>query len=607
MGAGVGVSFLFSKKDYHHTKKHLFFLTSKNIFQTFSKHFPTPLETLMSLRRITPTYAAEAYANPLFHSDLPLVAPTLVRTDTIHDGGLSRQNTMVIEPPTEDSDTEVIPEVEYKYTDCNHGDVVGMGIPGFYRPQLGTEPFDDDVVEVSREVVQRRIAGAGIGVVRRARAQLGDIDTDSDDEDGLVPVKRPIRRPTTPKKSVKRKARFHADELTDDDDDDTTTVVRTAPTPVGRGQGNKSSRWCFTYNNPSMDGDEFVSLLESKGDIKMAVFQKEKGEEGTEHFQGYMETKKRMYTTGAHAMLNPIKMSLLHAKGTKQQNEKYCTKEEGRVDGPWYANCTTDDFKRKSGNQGKRSDLDEFARMIKEEGGITEDVFEAMPGHAMAYSKHAKALVAEMKLTEIKKKEMAYWQEQYQRRQRGEEIEGQQQRNLKLYFGPTAVGKTTEVKLHVMGELGVPLFEKSAATKWWDGYQGENHVLVDEYRGGQTIDEFKALTNIGEVAIEMKGTSGILVAEQMYFTTNCHPTQWWKRNAGEAQEYHNWSSQDYRAVARRFAEVHWWNDEKVKTVLTNPGPMKDTREWRRTNQLWRKFWEWRAPADTTGDNYFTLE
>ena len=77
-----------------------------------------------------------------------------------------------------------------------------MGIPGFYRPQLGTEPFDDDVVEVSREDVQRRIAGAGIGVVRRARAQLGDIDTDSDDDDGLVPVKRPIRRPTTPKKSA---------------------------------------------------------------------------------------------------------------------------------------------------------------------------------------------------------------------------------------------------------------------------------------------------------------------------------------------------------------------------------------------------------------------
>jgi len=139
------------------------------------------------------------------------------------------------------------------------------------------------------------------------------------------------------------------------------------------------------------------------------------------------------------------------------------------------------------------------------------------------------------------------------------------------------------------------------------GCGGENHVLVDEYRGGQTIDEFKALTNIGEVSIEMKGSSGILVAEHMYFTTNCHPTQWWKRGNGEAQEYHNWTSQDYRAVARRFAEVHWWNDQNIKVVLKNPGPMKDTREWRRTNQLWRKFWEWRGIGEATGDNYFTLE
>lgn len=594
VGAGMGVSFLFSKKDYHHTKKHLFFLTSKNIFQTFSKHFPTPLETPMSnMRRITPTYATEAYANPLFHSDLPLVAPTLVRTDTIHDGGLSRQNTMVIEPSTEDSDTELEPDTMGDVAPYTTGYMITVGENGYYRPSLDridTSDDEDGLVPVKRPVTPKK-------KVLPKKRKMGD-----DDDDDCIEV-------TPIKKSVKRKARFHADELTDEED--AKEVKRTVPVPLGqelmKKQGTLAQKWCGTWNNPTMTGEELKTFVEGLEEVKLCVFQKEKGDNGTEHFQMYFETKKRMYTTGAHAMLNPIKMSLLHAKGTKQQNEKYCTKEEGRVDGPWYANCTTDDFKRKSGNQGKRSDLDEFARMIKEEGGITEDVFEAMPGHAMAYNKHAKALVAELKLTEIKKKEMAYWQEQYQRRQRGEEIEGQQQRNLKLYFGPTAVGKTTEVKLHVMGELGVPLFEKSAATKWWDGYQGENHVLVDEYRGGQTIDEFKALTNIGEVAIEMKGTSGILVAEQMYFTTNCHPTQWWKRNAGEAQEYHNWSSQDYRAVARRFAEVHWWNDEKVKTVLTNPGPMKDTREWRRTNQLWRKFWEWRAPADTTGDNYFTLE
>ena len=111
--------------------------------------------------------------------------------------------------------------------------------------------------------------------------------------------------------------------------------------------------------------------------------------------------------------------------------------------------------------------MDNFAVLIQTEGGITDAVVEQMPGHVMAYSKHAKAMLADMKLAEVKKKELAYWQEQYAKRQRGEDIEGQQQRKLVLYFGPTAVGKTTEVKMKVMGELQSPLFEKAAGTKWW--------------------------------------------------------------------------------------------------------------------------------------------
>lgn len=537
----------------------------------------------MSFRRIKPTWLDDddiIEFNPAF-TDAPILnAPALVRTDT-----------MVIEAVTTDSDTEVIPEVEYKYTDCNYGDVVGMGIPGFHRPQLGTEPFDDDVVEVSREVVQRRMAGAGIGVVRRARAQLGDIDTDSDDENGA-----PLRRR---KAAVKRATKMGDD----DDDDDTTTVVRTAPTPVGRGQGNKSSRWCFTYNNPPLDGDEFVSLLESKGDIKMAVFQKETGEEGTEHFQGYMETNKRMYTTGVHSMLAPHKLALLHAKGTKIQNHKYCTKEETRTDGPYYVKSEAGDYGRKNGNQGKRTDLDEFAALVIEEGGITERVIAEQPGHVMAYSKHANNLIGYIAYNKAKADDMAFWKEQYRKHAAGEESLGQQQRKLILRFGPTAVGKTTEVKREVKGGLGKEVYEKMATNKWWDNYKQEEHVLVDEFVGNQSIDEFKAMSNCGVVQMESKGTMGLFSATHIYYTTNRHPSQWWKRNN---DEYHNWNSPDFKAVARRFAEVHWWNDAGTKVILTNPGKEQNTPEWRSAVVQWNKFWKWEKENPHDGERYFTL-
>ena len=42
---------------------------------------------------------------------------------------------------------------------------------------------------------------------------------------------------------------------------------------------------------------------------------------------------------------------------------------------------------------------------------------------------------------------------EYEKKMRGEELTGQEQRKCVLYFGPTAVGKTSKVKLEVMGRL----------------------------------------------------------------------------------------------------------------------------------------------------------
>ena len=54
----------------------------------------------------------------------------------------------------------------------------------------------------------------------------------------------------------------------------------------------------------------------------------------------------------------------------------------------------------------------------------------------------------------------------YEKEQRGEEFTGQQQRNLVLLFGPTAVGKTTHVKKEVYGNKKEDLYTKNGRTKW---------------------------------------------------------------------------------------------------------------------------------------------
>ena len=143
----------------------------------------------------------------------------------------------------------------------------------------------------------------------------------------------------------------------------------------------------------------------------------------------------------------------------------------------------------------------------------------AMPGHALAYQKHAKALLAEIALNKAQEAEMAYWKEQAALEDAGEEMQGQQQRRCVLYLGPTKCGKTSKVKAEVIGRKQMKLFEKKAKGKWWDGYKDELHVLIDEFTGQIDIDEFKAFTNKGSLQVETKGSSTVLIAEAMYFTS----------------------------------------------------------------------------------------
>ena len=78
----------------------------------------------------------------------------------------------------------------------------------------------------------------------------------------------------------------------------------------------------------------------------------------------------------------------------------------------------------------------------------------------MRFGKLAKEAAAASKIRKAKVEEKKYWKQQYQLEQEGLPITGQQQRRLVLFFGPTAVGKTTKVKMIAYGEYDEELYEK---------------------------------------------------------------------------------------------------------------------------------------------------
>lgn len=85
--------------------------------------------------------------------------------------------------------------------------------------------------------------------------------------------------------------------------------------------------WCFTINNP----DEQLSFND---DVGFAVWQLEVGDNGTPHFQGYVEFKDSKRLAGCRKALGG-RAHVESRRGSQAEAVAYCTKEGTRVLGPW--------------------------------------------------------------------------------------------------------------------------------------------------------------------------------------------------------------------------------------------------------------------------------
>lgn len=388
-------------------------------------------------------------------------------------------------------------------------------------------------------------------------------------------------------------------------------VATNTSTTRSQGQGPKVTRWTATYNNPTYNTiREFAENMISSGKIKGFVGQEEVGANGTPHYQFYTEFKAQTHMTGVKKAAGVNSLHLEKSKGSKKQNIAYCTKEDTRAEGtePFLWGTCADE----RAGQGARNDIDAFARAVVEHGGVNMNVMEEFPGHALRYGRHGNDLMAARHRVEQEEAERAFWVEEARRQEAGEEMRGQQQRHVELYFGPTAVGKTSAIKTKVIGVEGKHLYNKAGGNRWYCGYNGQEAVLIDEFKGDSygPVEEFNNVTNMGTTNVETKGGHAMLTATDIYVASNRHPSHWWKKGQ---DTYLDWTDGRYRAVARRFAKVTWWNDAKEKVVLVNPGPQEDTEEWTERNTQWVAFWEWKTRLAVAGDSftsdenlYFTL-
>lgn len=263
---------------------------------------------------------------------------------------------------------------------------------------------------------------------------------------------------------------------------------------------SKARNYVFTDNNPEHDQPSWPET------VKYAVWQKERGQEGTEHLQGYVEF------TGPKG-ISYLKTILPRAhweirRGTQQQAIDYATKEDTRIGGPWTHGQLS------INSQGQRSDL--LALKAAIDAGKTFQVIAQEHYLIMAkYSRWAK----EYRLLTQPKRDWAP--------------------RIYLLIGRPGLGKTRFCR-----RVAPDAYWKQCDSKWWDGYDGQSDVILDDFYGWIQFRTLLRLCDRYPEMVESKGGQHPFLARRIFITSNGEPRDW----------YPNVADNRFDALQRRLDE-----------------------------------------------------
>jgi len=255
-------------------------------------------------------------------------------------------------------------------------------------------------------------------------------------------------------------------------------------------------RFCFTLNNP--ERAELGMLANLPEGWSYLVWQLERGENGTEHVQGYAELKKRTKFQTVKRQLP--RAHIEKARGTPQQCKAYCTKEDSRIEAGMEIGTM------RTTKQGQRTDLQGAFDVWLKEG---EEA--CIDQHLNTYARYHRGLekAVQVKAPERTWKTEVWW-----------------------ITGPTGAGKS-----HYAFSLAN---EASCAVKpdqvgWFDGYHGEEDYLWDELSEKEDLTTLLRCMDKYKLTVPVKGGFAKWRVKRLFITSTMTPRSWamkaghWKR------------------------------------------------------------------------------
>lgn len=273
--------------------------------------------------------------------------------------------------------------------------------------------------------------------------------------------------------------------------------------------------WTGTWNNPpNSGGSNMVDVCRWPEPLPTEVagvtYSLEQGENGTPHFQFVIKFKKQMRFTAIKKLYPEV-----HIEPCKsvQASVEYCMKQDDtHLAGPFILG------EKIAEQRGRRTDLDDIRSAIK--NGISDyelyDKFFSSMARFPQLANKARMAFAEKKLRKL---------------------------TVEVYYGVSGSGKSYKAYTE-----NPDAFRKPDKGEWWDGYQMEDTVILDDFNGSIAFQDLLKVLDIYPHRVQVKG--GYIPANwtKIIITSNFHPKDWYYK-------YFESHPEHWTALKRRLTKV----------------------------------------------------
>lgn len=272
----------------------------------------------------------------------------------------------------------------------------------------------------------------------------------------------------------------------------------------------RNRQHCCTKNNYTSEDVDALHVFANEK-CTYLVYGEEAGSlNNTPHLQIYFELKDAMTYSALNKKL--FRAHYEKRRALPKQAAGYCMKGEMDAsptgDYSYYFDNPHDTWIGEQfgeiSSQGKRSDLDGPAELIAE-GGSLEEVAEQYPVQFIKYNQG----LLRLRQTLLKPRKLDAMPE------------------VIVLHGPTGTGKTRDAYLKYWPDVPHYLWKPSNGN-WWDGYDGQDKVIIDEFRGQMPWSDILGLLDRNEFRAQVKGAFVNVVASKFVITSPFPPSHWYR-------------------------------------------------------------------------------